>query len=270
MRIGQIVRSGVFATAALMAMSGGVKAAVVYDAAGGASAYMGYIASSDSTLPGTVYNHPAYPIANILDGDLGTRSDTYSGTEISGLGSDTAPLDFVGVIWSGAVSDIVAVRLHQFTYFDGGWFGTQTGDTNSLNTATPGANTAAANIADAADVAAPTVQITTDFGVTWSAIAAIEDYVSIVQPSVAADFVGRIATPIDFAFASQSGINGIRLVGYGGGRSDISFGRDEQGWISVSEFEVGRFVADVPEPTTLTLLGAGLVGLGWARRRRLA
>jgi hypothetical protein len=251
--------------AGILILAQGASASVIFDATTGATAYIGYIATTDMTAAGTLYNHPSYPASHLIDGDLATRTDTYSGTEVSFLGSDTAPLDFLGVTWSSTVSDIVAVRLHQFIYFDGGWFGTPTGDTNAANVFPPGANNAAAN---AADVGAPTVQVTTDSGATWTSVSSTENYVSIVQPQVLADFVGRITTPITFEFAAQSGINGIRLVGYGGGRSDVFGGRDEQGWASAAELEVGRFVAAVPEPGTAALFSLGLAGLGVARRRK--
>jgi hypothetical protein len=264
MRIRSIVLSGLASAIGLFASVEGAHAGVIFDATSGATAQTGYITSNDMTASGTLFHHPSYPSANLIDGNLTTRVDTYSGTEVSpATGSDTAPLDFLGVVWGGTVSDIVAVRLHQFLYFDGGWFGTATGDTNAAN----GANDAAADAADAADVAAPTVQVTTDSGATWVGIAATDDYVSIVQPLVAANAHGQTTPPITFAFTAQSGINGIRLVGYGGGRSDVPAGRDEQGWVSAAEFEVGRFVATVPEPGSLALFTAGLVAVAGYRRR---
>ena len=263
--------STIFLTAAagVALAAGPARAAVIFDAAAGASAYVGYIGTDTPASAGTPFTHPAFPAANLIDGNLATRTDTYSGSEVSGgAGNNVAPLDFVGVLWGGSVSDIVAVRLHQFVYFDGGWFGTQTGDTNGANSPAPPFNTAAADAADAADVAAPTVQVTFDSGVSWSDVSATEDYVSVVTPFVATNFIGRIETPITFQFAAQSGINGIRLLGYGGGRSDVSGGRDEQGWISAAEFEVGRQVAEISEPAAVPLLAAGLAAIGFGYRNR--
>ncbi len=256
------------AAAALFTATTATQATVIYDATTGASAIMGYISVDDPAQAGVLFTHPFNGSASeILDGDTTSWIDNYSGTEVSGAaGNDTAPLDFVGVLWGAAQSDIVAIRLYHQLFFDGGWFGTAAGDPNAVNQFPP--NDLAHNTDDANDVAAPTVQVTSDGGSTWSAIAAIDDYVSVIAPIVLAE--GRAnETPVTFEFAAQSGINGLRLVGYGGGRSDIPGGRDEQGFIGVAEFEVGRFVMGVPEPGTLALLVAAVTPLA-ARRRRAA
>lgn len=160
--------------------------------------------------------------------------------------------------------DIVAIQLRQFVYLAGGWFGTETGDTNATNALSPPIDTPGADSADAADVAAPMVQITTDFGLTWATIAATENYVSIIQPQVQANRIGLIATPILFEFKAQSGINGIHLAGYGGGRSDMAGGRDEQGCAAAAEFAVG-LLASIPESGMAGIPGIALAVIGPAR-----
>ncbi len=248
-------------------------AGVIYQSPTGASPLMGYIAVDDPSLAGTQYVHPDIPldrfnVSNIIDGDLATYGNTYSGTEIApATGNNTAPLDFVGVLWNTPQNSITSIRLHHALFFDGGWFGTAVGDLNSLNSFPP--NSLSANQADAADVAAPTVQITIDGGSTWTSISASDNYVSVIQPVVLAENSSQ-PPPVTFNFSTQNGIDGIRLVGYGGGRSDIPGGRDEQGFIAVREFEIGVQVqtATVPEPSSMALWAICTLGVVSRRRRR--
>lgn len=241
------------------------RATVVYDVTSGASPLFGYVTSADFSASGTPYAHPFKPAGRVIDGDLATHSDTYAGTELfnatNGPQNNTAPLDFVGALWGTPRSDVVSIRLNHFLFFDGGWFGTELGDQDARNGF---ANDAAQNQADGDDVAAPLVQVTSDGGASWTTIGATEDYVNTIRPLVVAGTSSLVA-PVVFDFTAPSAINGVRLIGYGGGRSDVPGGQDETGFIGVAELEVGRFVATVPAPATALLLAAGVVGL---RRRR--
>lgn len=234
--------------------------AIVFDGIAGGSVILGYIEGTDDTIAGTQRALPV-PLTAAADGNLSTNTSTYSGEEPGanvnafGAPNNGAPLDFVGALWSTPVSEVTAIRLYSRLYADGGWFGTAAGDTHA-----PNSNN---NLADAADLAAPSVQVSTDGGANWTTIPAASDYEAVIGPAVAANFNGVVTTPALFEFAPQSGITGLRLVGFGGGRSDVPAGQDEQGFIGVAEFEVGF----VPVPPALILLAAPLGWLGMSARR---
>ena len=97
-----------FMLCALTIATSELPAGVIYQTPSGSNPLIGYITSDDNSLAGTPYFHPDAPAfgfdrfrpENILDGDIGTFSNTYSGTEVApATGNNLAPLDFVGVLW---------------------------------------------------------------------------------------------------------------------------------------------------------------------------
>jgi hypothetical protein len=146
---------------------------------------------------------------------IGRSVDSYSGTEPSG------EFDFVGVLFDAPQSGVNTLRVQNFAAVDGGWWGASGPPQGGVPLAP-------------ADLAAPDVQVTANGGATWTTIASTSNYVTAYSgvvrgPGFPTAGAGPLAT---FNFASQSGINGIRLIGNGGGDADGN------GFVGVIELEV--------------------------------
>ena len=147
---------------------------------------------------------------------IGRSVDTYSGTLANAF-------DFVGILFDSPVSGVNQVRVQNFAANDGGWWGPNTTTQNGIPLA-------------AGDLTAPDVQVTTDGGNTWTTIPTTStDYVAAFTGTVRGSGVPTSgATPLaTFNFATQNGINGIRLIGDGGGSVDSG-----PGFIGIMEMEV--------------------------------
>ena len=165
----------------------------------------------------------------VNDNNLSTHVDTFP----------TTTNDYVGVTFATPMNNIGSVGLNMALFGDGGWFGPS-------NT-TPGGG----NALTAADLTAPTVQITTD-GVNWTNVTATSNYVSAMTGTVIGVPNPNLSPLSTFTLDTvENGVLGIRLLGNGGGVAG------DGGFIGVSEFAVNT----VPEPSSLIAF-AGLCGMG--------
>ncbi len=165
--------------------------------------------------------------ANINDGDLTTRVDSWNGTSL-----DT--LSYVGIVWTNTVTNaIVQLRLSLATFFDGGWFGPNNGG--------PGAGgTLSSNV----DLLEPIVQASADAGITWTNVAFSSDYMAALDghPLPAIAFGPPTLATANFSLNPPlSGINGIRIIGSEGGQAT-------GGFLGVFELEV---LAHAPQAVRL-------------------
>jgi hypothetical protein len=162
------------------------------------------------------------------DGQLGPNgngADTFAG------GVTDNRFDFVGVLFNEPQYGVTSVRVQNFIANDGGWWG----ENGAVADGVP---------LSVADLAAPALQVTTDSGATWSTVATLSsDYVA-QYTGVVRGTGFPLATSGPFAtfnFAAQNGVDGIRLIGSGGGPADGN------GFIGVNEFEV----LGIPQRLTL-------------------
>ncbi|MBL9169436.1 MAG: hypothetical protein JNN07_16975 [Verrucomicrobiales bacterium] len=145
---------------------------------------------------------------NINDGQLTTSVDTYNDA-----GAST--VSFVGIVWESPLPTPVArLELTLATFLDGGWFGV-----NNQGPA-PGGSLVASDLVE------PSVEVSSDGGLSWTPVPATSDYVSVLTghgiggggnpnpSSVTARFT--LATPVE-------GITGIRLIGTDGGVASAGF-----------------------------------------------
>jgi hypothetical protein len=147
---------------------------------------------------------------------IGRSVDTFAG-------AITNELDFVGILFDVPVNGVNQVRVQNFAANDGGWWGPTTTTQNGVPLS-------------AADLAAPEIQVTNNGGTTWTTIPTTSnDYVTAFTGTVRGSGVPTSgATPLaTFNFATQNGINGIRLIGNGGGSVDSG-----PGFIGIMEMEV--------------------------------
>lgn len=168
--------------------------------------------------------------ANVNDANPLTRADTYNGTTASGY-------SFVGVLWNQPLAQPVArLELTLAIFFDGGWFGP--------NGVGPGAGgTLSTNL----DLLEPTVQVTTDGGLSWTTVPHTSDYLATLHghPLPAVAFGPPTTVTATFTLAEPApGLNGIRLLGREGGTAS-------GGFLGVFELAVHTSPAAVPEPVLL-------------------
>ncbi len=147
-------------------------------------------------------------LANVNDDNLTTRVDTYNG-------AGTETVSFVGVTWATPrTRPIEQVEVSLAVFFDGGWFG--------QNFSGPGTG----GLLGPAYLVEPTVQISTDNGVTWTSVGATSDYL--------AEFDNHPLPTVDFGLPTQAkaifrldtpvtDITGIRLIGPEGGTASGGF-----------------------------------------------
>jgi hypothetical protein len=147
---------------------------------------------------------------------VGRSVDTFAG-------AISNEIDYVGILFDSPVSGVNQVRVQNFAANDGGWWGPTTTTQNGVPLS-------------AADLTAPEVQVTTNGGTTWTTVATTStDYVAAFTGTVRGSGVPTSgATPLaTFNVATQNGINGIRLIGNGGGSVDSG-----PGFIGIMEMEV--------------------------------
>jgi hypothetical protein len=149
----------------------------------------------------------------------GQSVDTFTGD----TANNSRLFDFVGILFDSPQNSVTSVRVQNFAASDGGWWGVA--DT-SPHDGVPLA---------AGELLAPDVQVTSNGGATWTTVASMSDYVTAYTGVIRGNGVpnagaGPLAT---FNFASQSGINGIRLIGEGGGNAGTG-----PGFIGLIEMEV--------------------------------
>ena len=149
----------------------------------------------------------------------GKSVDTFTGD----AANNTRFYDFVGILFDIPQNSVSSVSVQNFAASDGGWWGvadTMPHDGTPLT---------------AAELLAPIVQVTNNGGVTWTTVTSTTDYVTAYTGVVRGNGVPNAgAGPMaNFSFAAQSGINGIRLIGEGGGNAGAA-----AGFLGVMEMEV--------------------------------
>lgn len=173
---------------------------------------------------------------HINDADVNSRVDTFGRPE---------PVSYVGLLWPTPVADPIArVELALAVFFDGGWFGPIASG--------PGTGSF---LTDPEFLSEPTVQVTTDGGVTWTTVDHMSNYLSLFNghPLPRANFGAPTSAEAVFELATpQAGINGIRLIGDNGGTADGS------GFLGV--FEMSAFPTLSSPPANMALAGSGLTG----------
>jgi hypothetical protein len=137
-------------------------------------------------------------------------------------GVDTPVNDFVGVLWQTPQNDVTSITFQHYLANDGGWFG-------------PGMEFQPGQPLTAADLTAPVVQISTNFGATWTTVAGgSNNYVATLTGVNRGVAYGNTATSpfITFTFPEQDGITGIRVIGDAYGEVDGN------GFTAFTEFKV--------------------------------
>jgi hypothetical protein len=173
------------------------------------------------------------PVANngfvtfVNDDELSSHVDTWNNAS-----ADRS--SYVGIIWDSPVTNpVTRLQLTLCTFFDGGWFG--------VNNTGPGAG---GILSSNTDLITPSVQISTDAGVSWTNVSFISDYLSALDghalPAVAFG-EPTVATATFRLIPPQTNINGIRLAGSEGG---IASG----GFLGVFELSV---LTTIPQPVKL-------------------
>ncbi len=163
-------------------------------------------------------------VANINDGSLTTRVDTW-------FGGNASDHSYVGIVWPFLRADSVkTLTLTMGCFSDGGWFG--------FPGATPGASNPLNNVSYLVE---PSVQVTSDGGVTWTAVDAVTDYLALLEGHNIGGTggSGTFPNPNPKAFTVTldtpvSGINGVRLIGTNGGLA----GSDTNGFLGIMELAV--------------------------------
>lgn len=157
--------------------------------------------------PGTpVFN--AGGASSINDGNLTTRVDTFNG-------GNPGTVSFVGIVWDTPMTrPIERLELTHATFFDGGWFGPN------------GSGLGAGTTLDEADLIAPTVQITTDGGASWTEVPHTTDYVEALTGHALPEVAFGAPTTVTARFQLTppvTGIDGIRILGTEGGTASGGF-----------------------------------------------
>ena len=167
---------------------------------------------------GTPYEHVGVA-ANINDGNLTTRVDTW-------LPDDPQTVSFAGILWDQAPAlQIEGVQLTLALFGDGGWFGVS------------GVNPGLGLPLSLAELIEPTVQVSTDGGVTWTTVAHTSDYLTVMDGQAIGGPASVTATFTLDELASD--VNGIRIIGENGGLA----GGDATGFLGVFELEVQASLA---------------------------
>src|SRR5690606_6879653 len=86
----------------------------------------------------------------------------------------------------------------------------------------------------AAEIGAPVVQVTNNFGASWTTITSTNNYVATLEGVTRGVAFGNSATSpfVTFQFSPQNGINGIRVIG------DAAGSVDPNGFTAFTEFKV--------------------------------
>ncbi|HNQ74020.1 MAG TPA: hypothetical protein PKN95_10515 [Verrucomicrobiota bacterium] len=164
---------------------------------------------------------------NINDENPYSRVDTFSAQWDSKL----EDCSFVGVLWpTKRYEDIGTLTLTMACFGDGGWFGA-----NGVMPP-PGTPFPPAMLAE------PTVQVTTNGGVTWTPVAATSDYTNIMinhYPGGQGGTFNPNTVDITFTLTTPaSAVNGVRLIGTHGGTAD------KNGFLGVWELGVDATFTD--------------------------
>jgi len=214
------------AAASLLALLCAAPAAFAVNVAGptfGGAGICGVNAPATLTALGTPRAN-AGTTANINDGNVATGVDTFGAAAPNSI-------SYVGIRWPFLRADSVKTLTFTMNCFgDGGWFGLS-GQPNPV--ATAGTQLTSTLLIE------PTVQITTDGGVTWSAVDATTSYLNQVGPAPGGGVDGHTigGGPVTFTVTLDtpvSGINGIRLIGENGGW----IAGDPNGFLGIRELAV--------------------------------
>ena len=154
----------------------------------------------DSGVEGEVPLFNSGSAANINDGNLGTRVDTYGRPDA---------VSFVGILWDNAVTNpVVELKLTFALFSNGGWFGATSVD--------PGAG----GLLTVDYLEEPRIEVTTDHGATWTVASHTSDYIS----SLLGKGIGGGAFPnpnnatATFTLTQPAqNIDGVRIIGSNGG-----------------------------------------------------
>ncbi len=174
---------------------------------------------------GVLYFHAGVAGA-INDGDAGTHVDNYFGDPPTDGGKGVS---YVGIVWPDVrYESIQTLTLDLALFGDGGWFG--------INGQGPGAGGALTED----QVLAPSVQVSTNSGVSWQTVPASSDYSAVMIGTTigGGDNPNPVNATVKFTLNSPATkISGIRIIGQNGGQADGN------GFIGVAELQVDAAAA---------------------------